>query len=185
MKNIIYTLLALVIISGAESCKSKKKSAKNDNMTSEQEQVDKNFDALNNDNTDQAKYTTSDSIMVIGLERTACFGRCPIYKVKIYDTGFITYEGINFVDNIGFYKSIVSQDIISSILLEANQINFFDLEDEYDGPVTDLPSTIITISSKGQTKRIKARYMAPQELVALGRYIDSQLTDVSWGEHRE
>ena len=30
---------------------------------------------------------------VITLERTACFGRCPMYKVKIFADGKVVYRG--------------------------------------------------------------------------------------------
>jgi hypothetical protein len=38
---------------------------------------------------------------VIRLERTACYGTCPAYKVTIYGTGAIIYEGKSYVRVVG------------------------------------------------------------------------------------
>ncbi len=35
---------------------------------------------------------------VITLERTACFGACPVYTLSIYADGTVVYNGERFVD---------------------------------------------------------------------------------------
>ncbi|RKX65008.1 MAG: hypothetical protein DRP41_03740 [Thermodesulfobacteriota bacterium] len=37
----------------------------------------------------------------ITLERTPCFGCCPVYKIKVYSSGLVEWEGIDFVDKGG------------------------------------------------------------------------------------
>ena len=39
--------------------------------------------------------------LVITLERTACFGTCPIYKLTVYGDGRVEYEGERFVTVTG------------------------------------------------------------------------------------
>ena len=39
--------------------------------------------------------------VVITLERTACFGVCPVYKLTIYGDGRVLYDGIRFVRTEG------------------------------------------------------------------------------------
>jgi len=38
------------------------------------------------------KVAPGDSLFV-SLSRTPCYGRCPIYKLDIYDSGYSEYEG--------------------------------------------------------------------------------------------
>ncbi len=35
--------------------------------------------------------------VVITLERTQCFGSCPVYKLTVYGDGRVVYEGGGFV----------------------------------------------------------------------------------------
>src|SRR5919202_5807692 len=48
-----------------------------------------------------------DQITEVTLERTACFGTCPAYKVTIRSDGTIIYEGREFVQMKGTYKGEV------------------------------------------------------------------------------
>ena|ERR1700730_16098515 len=45
---------------------------------------------------------------VIGLERTACYGRCPAYKVTIYGTGKVIYEGKSNVRVVGTRRTQIA-----------------------------------------------------------------------------
>ena len=43
-------------------------------------------------------------ITKIELERTQCYGPCPVYKLSILRNGEITYNGIQFVKILGIEK---------------------------------------------------------------------------------
>src|SRR6187200_1158641 len=43
-------------------------------------------------------------ITEIGLERTACFGKCPIYSVVIKSDGSVQYTGEKFVERLGKHR---------------------------------------------------------------------------------
>ena len=69
---------------------------------------------------------------IISLQRTACFGKCPIYKFEIYSSGDCIYHGTKFVDKIGQYKFQLKKndiDIIldsTSYLIASNSIDITD-----------------------------------------------------------
>ena len=111
---------------------------------------------------------TSDTEIVISLERTACFGTCPIYKIEIFSDGSGIYTGIKFVKNIGILKFQLSAAHVKKILDSATKINFSRLKDEYSKPITDLPTTYITIKNK----KIKDYAGGPKELKNLESLID-------------
>ena len=86
------------------------------------------------------------------LERTECFGTCPVYKLTIYADGKIEFFGEKFVNAIGQHVKTISQEKIASILAEANAIKFFELNGDYDCYlVTDNPTAKITITEEGKT----------------------------------
>jgi len=114
------------------------------------------------------------------IERTPCYGRCPTYSINIYKSGYVIYEGIRFVDRLGTYSTQISEREIQSIINKANEIGYFDLNDLYDSPVTDLPSTITYLSVNGQKKTIKDRVRGPEKLREYEKYFDGVFEDMEW-----
>ena len=106
---------------------------------------------------------------IIELERTACFGKCPIYKIEIFSNGKAIYTGKKFVDNIGVFEFKINASSINDILEYAEEIKFFSLKDEYTRPVSDLPTTFIRI----KTKSVKNHIGGPKSLKELERMIDN------------
>ena len=105
---------------------------------------------------------------IISLERTACFGKCPIYKIEIFSDGKCIYEGKKFVEKIGYYNYTIPQSEIKKILSIAKKINFFQMKDEYVEPISDLPTTFILIKNK----KVKKYSGAPKSLKILEDLID-------------
>ncbi len=114
------------------------------------------------------------------IERTACFGKCPIYVLSVYKNGYVTYNGKQFVDHEGLFYTNVEQAVLDSIAAHAMAINYFGLQDEYDSPITDVPSTITTLSIDGKTKRIKNRRGGPKSLYDYEKYLDGLFNNTTW-----
>jgi len=114
------------------------------------------------------KTDTSEIELIISLQRTACFGTCPIYKIEIYTDGSGTYTGTRFVENIGVSEFQLSKSDVNNILEYANKIGFSKLNDEYSEAITDLPTTFIQIKDK----RIRDYTGAPKKLKNLEKLID-------------
>lgn len=110
--------------------------------------------------------------LIISLERTACYGTCPIYKMEIFSDGSAFYHGERFVDNLGDYEFFVSKETINYILNKSSEIGFFNMEDRYTSNITDLPKTIILIKKDNQKKKIIDYYGAPKELKEFESLVD-------------
>jgi hypothetical protein len=106
--------------------------------------------------------------LIITLQRTACFGTCPIYKIEIYSDGSGTYTGTRFVENIGITEFNLSETNLNLILSQAEAIGFSNMKDEYSEPISDLPTTFIQIKDK----RIRDYVGAPKTLKNLEKLID-------------
>ena len=126
---------------------------------------------------------------VITLQRTSCFGSCPIYTVSIDASGTVTYEGERFVRVVGRRTAKIDPASVATLLSRAEQIRFSGLRNAYraienpDGTttiVTDLPTTIVTIAAKGRTKRVEDYVGAPDSLTAFEREIDSAAGTKRW-----
>jgi hypothetical protein len=118
--------------------------------------------------------------LVFHLHRTACFGPCPAYRISIYASGHATYEGYGHVDRMGHYETHVDDGVRSALRQEAERRGFFELQDRYDSPVTDLPSTIIAVRANGHTKEVTGRVGTPQALKDLATKADELLLGLDW-----
>ena len=124
---------------------------------------------------------TPQDTLVVSFNKTPCFGRCPVYKIKIYASGFSTYEGINFAEKMGLYSTTFSQAQIEKIYNSAVEIGYFDLNNEYNDPqVSDLPSTISRINYNGQDQRIMARNNVPEKLKIFHETLAEILLGQNW-----
>jgi (2Fe-2S) ferredoxin len=118
--------------------------------------------------------------IVIEYRRTPCFGTCPIFNFKVYESGRALYDGKNFVDRIGTYYTNVTPEQVQKIMSVAEQIKFFQMQDVYDGAVTDLPSVHVSLKKNAETKTVKNRYQGPKELKTLYEELDSLIKSLNW-----
>lgn len=98
--------------------------------------------------------TVDSGPVMITLERTACFGACPIYSVSIDGDGAVAYTGRRFVRVIGEQHGQASRAEVQALLQAFDAVQFESLNNEYRAHVTDLPSQIVTLTRNGRTKRV-------------------------------
>jgi hypothetical protein len=130
--------------------------------------------------TDDQRFGSPTDSLFFSLERTPCFGKCAAYTVNIYRSGFAEYIGRSNAPRQGRHTGTVPRTTLTALLDQAEAIDYFGLQDSYDGPVTDLPSTITRIVSGDRDKRIVARYKTPPPLKAFAQLADTLLKDVMW-----
>ena len=62
------------------------------------------------------------------MQRTACYGTCPQYEVRIYESGIIEYEGKMFVEKIKVDKKQVGSDRLANSIAVMSKKNFIILD---------------------------------------------------------
>jgi Domain of unknown function (DUF6438) len=121
---------------------------------------------------------------VITLERTACFGACPIYTVTIFEDGTVNFSGIDFVDVTGEQTNQIEAETVALMLDAIEAVGYFEWNESYNTQtVTDLPSVITSVKLNGETHRIE-RYAgdtsAPVALPFLEQWIDLMANTSMW-----
>ncbi len=111
------------------------------------------------------------------MERTPCFGKCPSYKITIFNTGNVIYEGFSFAQKEGKHIKKLSKKQLSEIQSQIDIIKLFELNDKYDSRITDIPSTHLYVIYKGKKKKIVDRVNAPEKLKKFEKLIDSIVID--------
>jgi hypothetical protein len=125
----------------------------------------------------------------IRLQRTSCFGNCPVYTVTIDARGEVTYVGERFVRVVGRRTARIDTATVAGLLATADRIGFFRMRDAYrviehpDGThttVTDLPTTIVAVTANRATKTVEDYLGAPPSLADFERAIDAAAGTKRW-----
>ncbi len=108
------------------------------------------------------------------IERTPCFGSCPIYKIKIDSTGTLYWNGKRYTSKIGNWKRTLSGSEQMELHSRMKQIRLSQFQSRYDSPeITDLPSVNIRWREHGKMKHITDRSGAPEALHKFEKYVES------------
>ena len=118
--------------------------------------------------------------LLIKMERTQCFGSCPVYTVTIDAKGQVVFEGTQFVATQGQQTDTVPTSSVAALLATARRIGFFELQDAYRAPISDLPTTFVTVTANGRTKRVEDYFGAPPGLKELEKQIDATARTDRW-----
>jgi hypothetical protein len=95
-----------------------------------------------------------DPITEVTLERTPCFGGCPVDKVTLRSDGTAVYTGTRFVERTGQYKGTFSKAEFDNLTSFIDALNFNRFQTRYARPVTDLPSVVTTVARGAQRKAV-------------------------------
>lgn len=126
----------------------------------------------------------------VTLERTPCFGTCPVYTVSISRAGEVMFNGKRHVADTGQATAMISPERVDSLLGELEAAGYFGFDDAYvmDSPAcgmyaTDLPTIITSATRNGETKTIRhdrGCSAAPPELSQLEQRIDEVAGTGRW-----
>lgn len=115
------------------------------------------------------------------IRRGACYGMCPTYEMKIYNSGFTELNGLRAIDLLGTYTTTISKDKMRALIERAKSIGYFGMDDVYDNEmVTDLPETKTSIVIDGKRKAIRRRYKYPNEILSFEKLFDTFLETEKW-----
>ena len=82
----------------------------------------------------------------ITLERTACFGNCPIYWIEVYNTDEVNWHGIQFVAAKGNFEWTIPRDKIIQLDNLINTFNYaYYVYIPKGYPKTDYPRVITSV----------------------------------------
>lgn len=119
----------------------------------------------------------------IQLERTECFGECPVYRLMLSRDGRAAYEGMAHVERMGRYVGEIPLRTFARLVFAVQRISFMDFDEDYSVRVTDLPSTIITVveSETGAEHRVRDYGgQAPPEFWMLAETLDAVAARIEW-----
>ena len=174
--NKILILLLVYILS---SCGNTQDLGPADNGVQTDEFIEADFQET--ENQAEFKNVEPDDSLFASIQRGACFGTCPIYTMKIYNSGYVILNGIRFIDKIGTHSTTLSKQNMLTFIEGAMNIGYMELEDDYDNiHVTDLPAVITSIVINGKRKTVRRRYNYPKGILSFEKLFDDLLDSEKW-----
>lgn len=125
-------------------------------------------------------------ITEMGIERTSCFGTCPVYTFIIRSDGTFRYKGFEYVQRKGAFTGKIPESEFHTLAQFIKDSGYFALEQDYYAPVTDNPTVYTTVVMNGKRKCIcNYANAGPTRLWAIEQLIDALLTKATWDPPRK
>jgi hypothetical protein len=128
-------------------------------------------------------FSTEHGISEIGLERTPCFGKCPVYVVFLKADGTFRFEGFENVRHRGRFTGKTDEQAFHDLAQFIVDCDYLNMEDTYEALVTDHPDVYTTVVRNGERKVIRNYANAgPTKLWAIEQLIDKVMLQAKWND---
>lgn len=114
------------------------------------------------------------------MEKTACFGQCPVFVMKFYANGTVELNAKENLPQLGLFEMKLSKQDIKEFEAQLRTMNFCGLEEIYGSNAMDFPSTFVRYSCEGETKSVEAVTEIPENLQNFILTIDKLRQGGNW-----
>ena len=122
--------------------------------------------------------------VVVSIRKTPCFGRCPVFEMRVYANGRAVYNGQRFVERMGVYEAEVPSSALDELYRRIEQTRFSGFSNQYPANgrrIPDMPSTITYVNTLSVEKKISNNHDAPADLLDFEAFLLEWLEGLSWG----
>ena len=117
----------------------------------------------------------------VELQRTLCFGRCPVYSVRVHADGQISWGGKEYVEVIGQATDQIAPEAVHTLIDKFRAAGFWSLCESYTRRVSDVPTTITVVHLANTQKSVSDRADgAPDWLRELDLAVDTLADTHRW-----
>lgn len=118
--------------------------------------------------------------VVAAIEKGSCFGKCPVYAMKIDKTGKVMYEGRINTKKLGKYTKQLTKKELTTIVKAFESANFMTLPNEYASDIPDLPSTMLYYSNGSTNKEVVGKTNRPTNVMQLQYMLEKIADSEDW-----
>ncbi len=127
-----------------------------------------------------SKNKISDEDFIYELKRGACFGRCPVFELKIRKDGYALLNATLFNPENGKFEKNLTKTEFNEVISLFKKANLHSLQDEYSTMVADLPMTMLTDNTKGTHKSVKANEKMSDEYEKTVALMETLVRSSGW-----
>jgi len=125
-------------------------------------------------------------ISELGIERTPCFGSCPVYTCTIRSNGVATYDGVAHVDKIGRWEANIDAFHFHHLANFILETGYSQMDDTFTSSVTDGDTVYTTFVLNGRRKVFRNYASSdPSKLWVFQRLIDDLAAGAKWKRVKE
>jgi hypothetical protein len=108
-------------------------------------------------------FTTSPNVTgrSISIERSSCYGRCPVYRFTMYSNGEYVWQGRAHVSVVGVRRGWMGARTFAKAMQLLTDSGYLDFKDSYQSGggeceifATDNPTVVIVVADPVHPKRI-------------------------------
>jgi hypothetical protein len=107
-------------------------------------------------------------------------GITPNYDFNLYKSGKLTFISRSNYKLIGRFQAKADKSFINELKHHITDTDFYNLESIYTARLTDLSTRILIANFKGEYKKVKDYYGAPQKLKKLEKFIENTIDSTNW-----
>ncbi len=177
------TILILLLLSTTTMACSKKKVGKITATKIEKESISNPSKSVVEPKKEIALPIEKEVKLIAKINRTSCYGKCPVFTIELYDNGMVKYNGIAFVDKKGAFIATANSEFMAKIQSKALSINYLSFENKYPiAPVViaDLPTTTTFIRIGEEGKQVSDNFDAPRDLIDFENWLIHQFDKLDW-----
>jgi len=109
----------------------------------------------------------------LGIKRSQCFGKCPVFEFTVNRAGEMTYTGKMHVEKLGVWKGQMPTESRDALWQYFSEQQTKDLKALYNSGAMDTPKSSLMIERKDSMQRIAGDFSMPKRVTAIIDYIDS------------
>jgi len=121
-----------------------------------------------------------DDKIFLSLKKGPCFGKCPVYTISIYRSGFAELHGKAHTPNLGKFKKNLSKEQLNDLFLSCQDADLISMQDFYESQIADLPLITINYITDDSTKVIKGKEDRPPKLLAIQKKLEEMAKSSDW-----
>lgn len=116
----------------------------------------------------------------IEMYKGSCYGKCPIYTIKVYNEGYTTLLATQFGDKKGEYHRTLSRKEYKRLVKAFEDANFPHFKETYPSDIVDFPLITITYRDKDYRYITQGRDTRPDELMKLQYMLEDIYDKEGW-----
>jgi hypothetical protein len=118
----------------------------------------------------------------VAVQRSACYGICPIFSMSVDERGHVAYRGTSYVARPGYYEVEVPPDSVRQLFLDIIDAGYLQLgrryETEADGcteVATDSPTSTFTLTAGEHRKEVRMYWGCKIDLSTTLQQLDDEI----------
>lgn len=119
-------------------------------------------------------------VEMIRYTRGACFGKCPVFELLVFDDGKAILEGKMHLNHTGFFDYTLTPEELDEMKSLLDKTDFASMEDTYYGEIADVPAVGLTVRRPTFEKKIGGNWQFPDALTSIFRHLDQYVESEKW-----